>query len=114
MEKQLKDTVQIADHVVAFITETAAMDTEGVAGMSGGVRGGLTKKVTGKNKSKGISVRMNDTEASFELRVIMKYGEKIHEITRDLQRNVKNAVESMTGLTVTEVAVKVEGVEMSA
>ncbi|MFS8514309.1 MAG: Asp23/Gls24 family envelope stress response protein, partial [Planifilum fulgidum] len=50
-------------------------------------------------------------EAAIDLRVIINYGEKIHEVARQLQQNVKEAVETMTGLRVVEVNVKVEGVE---
>ncbi|MNJ04005.1 hypothetical protein D3C73_1645700 [compost metagenome] len=44
------------------------------------------------------------------LRVIVQYGSKIQEVCRDLQYNVREAIENMTGLRVVEVNVKVEGV----
>ncbi|MNY72356.1 hypothetical protein D3C86_2108940 [compost metagenome] len=40
----------------------------------------------------------------------MKYGSRIQDVCRDLQENVREAVENMTGLNVVEVNVKVEGV----
>ncbi|MCF6095304.1 Asp23/Gls24 family envelope stress response protein [Microaerobacter geothermalis] len=104
-------TVRIADDVVALIASIAASDTHGVAGMSGGITEGLAKRVSGKNVHKGVSVEVGNVETAIDLRIIVKYGEKIDEVCRRLQENVKDAVESMTGLKVVEVNVKVEGVE---
>jgi len=101
--------VRIADDVVAVIAGIAATETDGIAGMSGGVTEGFTRRVTGKNVTRGVSVEVGELEAAIDLRVIVQYGAKIHEVSRQLQHNVKQAVESMTGLNVIEVKVKVEG-----
>ncbi|AMA72458.1 MULTISPECIES: Asp23/Gls24 family envelope stress response protein [Aneurinibacillus] len=103
--------VRIADDVVAVIAGIAASETEGIAGMSGGITEGLARRVSGKNVQKGVSVEVGEFEAAIDLRVIVSYGSKIDEVCRNLQQNVKDAVESMTGLRVVEVNVKVEGVE---
>jgi uncharacterized alkaline shock family protein YloU len=106
-----KGTVRIADDVVAVIASIAANETEGIAGMSGGITEGLARRVSGKNFHKGVFVEVGEYEAAIDLRVIISYGAKIDETCRKLQKNVKDAVESMTGLRVVEVNVKVEGVE---
>lgn len=102
--------VRIADDVVAVIAGIAATETDGIAGMSGGITEGFARRVSGKNVTRGVSVEVGELEAAIDLRVIVQYGAKIHEISRELQFNVKQAVESMTGLTVIEVNVRVEGV----
>ena len=51
-------------------------------------------------------------ETAIDLRVIVEYGVKINEVCQVLQREVKDAVENMTGLNVVEVNVKVEGVDV--
>ncbi|MGI6125659.1 MAG: Asp23/Gls24 family envelope stress response protein [Planifilum sp.] len=104
--------IQIADDVVAVIASLAATKTKGVAGMSGGITEGWAKRVGGKSATRGVSVEVGQLEAAIDLRVIVKYGEKIHEVAHQLQRDVKEAVETMTGLNVVEVNVKVEGVEL--
>lgn len=110
-EAQENGVVRIADDVVAIIAGVAASETEGVASMSGGITEGFARRVSGKNVTKGVSVEVGSVEAAIDLRVIVKYGVKIHEVARKLQENVKEAVETMTGLRVVEVNVKVEGVE---
>jgi uncharacterized alkaline shock family protein YloU len=102
--------IRISDDVVATIAGLAAMDTPGIAGMSGGISEGLAKRLTGKNVQRGVTVEVGSVEAAIDLRVIVQYGIKIHEVCRELQDNVREAVENMTGLNVVEVNVKVEGV----
>lgn len=103
--------IRIADDVVAVIAGIAATETEGIASMSGGITEGIASRLMGKQMRKGIKVEVGTQEASIDLRVIVLYGVKIDAVCRKLQRNVKEAVESMTGLHVIEVNVYVEGVE---
>jgi uncharacterized alkaline shock family protein YloU len=109
---ELMDTgnIRISDDVVSTIAGLAALETPGIAGMSGGISEGLAKRLSGKNVQKGVSVEVGQVEAAIDLRVIVHYGSKIQEVCRDLQINVREAVENMTGLSVVEVNVKVEGV----
>ncbi|MCR8633596.1 MULTISPECIES: Asp23/Gls24 family envelope stress response protein [Paenibacillus] len=102
--------IRISDDVVSTIAGLAALETPGIAAMSGGISEGLAKRLSGKNVQKGVSVEVGQLEAAIDLRIIVNYGSKIQEVCRDLQQNVREAVENMTGLSVVEVNVKVEGV----
>ncbi|MCS7459429.1 Asp23/Gls24 family envelope stress response protein [Paenibacillus doosanensis] len=102
--------IRISDDVVSTIAGLAALETPGIAAMSGGISEGLAKRLSGKNVQKGVSVEVGQVEAAIDLRVIVHYGSKIQEVCHDLQLNVREAVENMTGLNVVEVNVKVEGV----
>ncbi|GMK41590.1 alkaline-shock protein [Paenibacillus sp. CCS19] len=111
MTEQLQTgLIRISDDVVATIAGLAALETPGIAAMSGGISEGLAKRLSGKNVQKGVSVEVGQLEAAIDLRVIVKYGIPIHEVCRSLQVNVRESVENMTGLHVVEVNVKVEGV----
>lgn len=103
--------IKIESDVVSMIAGLAAVETEGVASMSGGFTEEITKRVSGKNLSKGVKVEVGETEAAIDLRVAVTYGFKLHEVARNLQVNVKEAVESMTGLDVVEVNIYIESVE---
>jgi uncharacterized alkaline shock family protein YloU len=111
-EQGSEGTIRIADDVVAVIAGLAATKTDGIAGMSGGITEGWAKRVSGRNVTRGVSVEVGQVETAIDLRVIVHYGVKINEVSRTLQQNVKEAVETMTGLQVVEVNVKVEGVEI--
>ncbi len=110
IEEHQTGSVRISDDVVATIAGLAALETPGIAAMSGGISEGLARRLSGKNVQKGVTVEVGQVETAIDLRVIVNYGSKIQEVCRDLQDNVKDAVENMTGLKVVEVNVKVEGV----
>lgn len=113
-ETKERGTVRIADDVVAVIAAIAAEGTEGVASMSGGIVQGLARRVSGKNVHKGVKVQVGEVEAKIHLQVILEYGVKMDQVCRELQERVKEAVETMTGLKILEVNVKVEGVELKS
>lgn len=102
--------VRISDDVVSTIAGLAALDTPGIAAMSGGLSEGWAKRLSGKNVQRGVTVEVGQLEAAIDLRVVVLYGSKIQTVCRELQENVREAVENMTGLNVVEVNVKVEGV----
>lgn len=113
MSEQLQldnGNVQIANDVVAKIAGMAALETPGIAAMSGGLSEGWAKRLSGKNVQKGVTVEVGQLETAVDLRIIVLYETPIHEVCRMLQQNVREAVENMTGLKVVEVNVKVEGV----
>lgn len=106
-------TVKIADDVVAIIAGIAATEVEGVAGMSGGITGGITEMLGMKNLAKGVKVEVGDEEAAIDLYIIVEYGSNISELGKKVQENVKNTLETMTGLNIIEVNVNILGVNIA-
>lgn len=103
--------IRIADEVVAVIAGKAVSEIQGVYEMSGGFAGGISEVLSGKkNLSKGIKVVVTEKEAKIDVNIIVEYGVRIPEIAFEIQTKVKKAVETMTGLKVTEVNVHVQGV----
>lgn len=102
--------VTFADEVVAIIAGLAATEVKGVAAMSGSVAGGIAEKLGRKNLTKGVKVEVGEKEAAIDLYIIVDYGVRIPEVAWNIQENVKKAVETMTGLSVVEVNVHVQGV----
>jgi uncharacterized alkaline shock family protein YloU len=106
-------SIRIADEVVRVIAGLAATEVPGVAGMSGGVVGGIVEMLGKKNLSKGVKVEVGEKEAAVDLFVIVDYGTRIPDVALQIQENVKKAIEAMTGLSVVEVNVNVQGVAFS-
>ncbi|MHB8927175.1 MAG: Asp23/Gls24 family envelope stress response protein [Bacillota bacterium] len=102
--------VRIADDVVGIIAGIAATEVEGVAGMSGGIVGGITEMLGKRNLSKGVKVEVGEKEAAVDLYIVIEYGVRIPDVAQRVQENVKKAVESMTGLDVVECNVHIHGV----
>lgn len=116
MEKEIKldkyGNVKIADDVVAIIAEIAAREVQGVFSMSGGIADSITEILGKKNPSKGVKVEVGEKEAAIDLYIVVDYGVRIPDVSWQIQENVKKAVETMTGLTVVEVNIHIQGVNM--
>jgi uncharacterized alkaline shock family protein YloU len=108
-----KGSIKIADDVVGVIAGLAATEVEGVAGMSGGIVGGIAEILGRKNLSKGVKVEVGEKEATVDLYMIVNYGIRIPEVAWNVQENVKKAIENMTGLSVVEVNIHIQGVSFS-
>ena len=105
--------IQIASDVISTIAGKAVSEVPGVAGMSGGFAGGISEVLSEKkNLSKGIKVDLNEKEAKIDVNIIVEYGIRIPDVAFEIQNRVKKAVETMTGLKVTSVNVRVQGVSM--
>ena len=104
--------VKIADEVVAIIAALAATEVEGVASMAGNITNELISKLGMKNLSKGVKVDVLEGVVTVALALNMKYDYSIVETSTKVQERVKSAIETMTGLEVADVNIKVAGVEM--
>ncbi|MBO9609042.1 MAG: Asp23/Gls24 family envelope stress response protein [Paenibacillaceae bacterium] len=102
--------IQIAPEVIEVIAGLATIEVEGVAGMSGGFAGGIAELLGRKNLSKGVKVEVGQKEAAVDVSIIIEYGSKIPRVSSDIQRSVKQAIETMTGLGVVEVNVHIHDV----
>ncbi len=104
--------VKISDDVIAIIAGVAATEIPGVAGMSGGITGGIAEILGMKNLSKGVKVELGDEDVAIDIFIIVEYGSNITDIGNKVQKNVKNSIETMTDLNVVEVNVYVQGVNI--
>ncbi len=104
--------VKISDDVFGTIASIAAAEIEGVNGMNGGIAGDLAEMFGKKSLSRGVKVNVEEHSVQIDLNIIVDFGVKIPEVSWQIQENVKNAVEMMTGLKVKEVNVHVTGVNL--
>ncbi len=104
--------VQIADEVVATIAGLAATEVEGVAAMSSNITKELVSKLGMKNLSRGVKIVVSSDSVSVDLSLTLEYGYSIPNTSRQVQEKVKSAIENMTGLTVSEVNVRISGVNI--
>lgn len=110
--------ISVAEGVVQKIAGMACREVSGVHAMgTGGARafGAIRERIpgsTGPNVAQGVGVEVGETEAAIDLEIVVEYGVSIADLGRGIQRNVKSAIERMTGLTVVEVNVNVEDVHL--
>ncbi len=113
MEKGGTGEVKIASDVVAIIAALAVTETEGVSSMAGNITNELIGKFGMKNLSKGVKVTMEDGLVHVDIMLNVKYGYSIRNVSEQVQNRVSQQIETMTGLVVPEVNVRVAGVNLS-
>ncbi|MGB9677141.1 MAG: Asp23/Gls24 family envelope stress response protein [Candidatus Ratteibacteria bacterium] len=109
-EKKELGKVKIDNDVLASIARVAALSVPGVNKVITGLVGGL-KKIIRKKYDAGIKVVLGEGEVSFELSIAVDYGTNIPEITYQVQKKIKEEVEKMSGLVVSNVDVIVKEVK---
>lgn len=111
-EKDTLGEVQIADEVVTIIAGLAATEVDGVYSMAGNITNELVGKLGMKNLSKGVKVEVTEEHVSVDLSLNIKFGYNIPEVSEKVQDRVKTAIETMTGLTVLDVNIRIAGVNL--
>ena len=110
---QTPGSLKISQDVVASIAKFATLEIDGVDSVStgnSGVKGWLTKT----NYTKPIKVELLDEVVNVEISVVVGRGVKIQQVAAAVQQNVKNAIQSMTGLAVARVDIVVAGVSLAS
>lgn len=104
--------VRISDEVITIIAGLAATEVKGVASMAGNITNELVAKLGKKNLAKGVKVTVGEESLSVDLALNMEYGYSIPEVSKAVQERVKSAIETMTGLNVSEVNIRVADVNL--
>lgn len=100
-------SIKVSVDVILKIAETAATEIDGVACVgqklllspkNAGMRGAVSTKISGET-------------ASIKLRLGVLEGHNAVTVSERVQKNVKSAVQNMTGFTVTKVDVEITDVQ---
>jgi len=94
---------------MATIAKSATLEVEGVDSVSEypyDIKGIFTKGQIQKN----VSVCLNDELAEVTVQMIIKNGYRIGAVSERVQKAVKEAIQSMTGITVSKVNVVIAGI----
>ncbi len=106
-------SVKIADDVVAMIAALAATEVDGVSSMSGNITHELLSRMGYKNLTKGVKVEVYHKKVRVDISVMIEYGYNIPTTCQIIQTKVQAAIESMTGLEVTDVNIRIAGVNIA-
>lgn len=104
--------VKIANDVVGKIAAIAALEVEGVAAMGNNITTEILGKIGAKNLLKNVKVDVLGKEISIDIMVTIEYGYNIPATSQKVQARVKQSVENMTGLTVSDVDVRIAGISV--
>lgn len=103
--------VKIADDVVATIAAIAAGEVDGVSGITGNISDKFMNSVGIKGGAvSGVRVDVAGNMVRVDIAIIIKYGHNVRETSKKVQDKIKNSIETMTGLNVTDVNIRITGV----
>ncbi|MBO4775522.1 MAG: Asp23/Gls24 family envelope stress response protein [Lachnospiraceae bacterium] len=104
-------SIRIATDVVPLIAALASCDVEGVAPLQD--KKNLSFKINLKRLTRGIKVDIKGRKVSVDMAIGILYGYQVPEISGKVQNSVKTTIETMTGLEVTDVNVRISSVSVA-
>lgn len=109
--KQLGE-VKIADDVISTIAGLAATDAEGVVSLAGGLSHDMITSSNIKNLHKSVRISIEEGNVLVKLALILTGSRSIPEVSADVREKVVTAIESMTGMNVSDVLITIAGVNV--
>lgn len=108
---QENGSVLISEEVISSIVSVAVREVEGVAGLASKPGAELAEMLGKKNWGNGVRITVSaENDLSIDCDINVEYGTAVITAASAVQDAVRAAVESMTGLKVTDVNVNVCGI----
>lgn len=107
-----ESNLKISEDVIATIAATTTKDVPGIYSMAPTPAKNVSRLLGKKGQGNGISIVFENGAATVEINVIVKFGVKVNEVAHTVQARVKEAVETMTGITVAKVDVIIAGMKL--
>ncbi|MBQ7975051.1 MAG: Asp23/Gls24 family envelope stress response protein [Clostridia bacterium] len=106
--------ISVSSKLIAEIAANVAESCYGVVGMaSRRPTDGLVSLLKGDNKGRGIKVTSEDNKAVVELHIVVEFGININSICKSIANRVRYTLESVAGVPVKNVNIRVEGIRVS-
>ncbi len=106
--------IEVSAQAIAAVAGRATIECYGVVGIAARhPRFTTLELLTPEQYRRGIDVRFVEDHVAIEVSVVLEYGLRLSEITRNLIKDVRYAVEQSLGLRVVEVNVYVQGLRVS-
>ena len=106
--------ISVSSKLIAEIAANEAESCYGVVGMaSRNATDGLVNLLSGENKRRGIKVTAKDNKAIIEMHIVVEFGINISSICKSIANRVRYTLESVAGVPVESVNIRVEGIRVS-
>lgn len=104
--------IKVSAEVVMAVAAVATMEVKGVHSMQGNTTNEIVTMLGFKNLSQGVRIEVENNAAKVTVAIILDYGFSIPKVSAQVQERVKSAIETMTGLDVNTVNVRIAGVNI--
>lgn len=104
------DQIKIDLQVLEVILGISAQKVDGVAGMCGGLKSGLSRVFGREDRGKGVAVSVDeDGELTADVYVYLKYGINVPAVAGKIQEALKQQLTQMTDMNLKSIDVHVVG-----
>ena len=104
------DQIKIYLQVLEVILGISAQKVDGVAGMRGGLKSGLSRVFGREDRGKGVAVSVDeDGELTADVYVYLKYGVNVPAVAGKIQEALKQQLTQMTDMNLKSIDVHVVG-----
>lgn len=106
--------IDISNNVIATVVGASATSNYGIVGMASknALRDGVSEMLNRENYRRGVIVKSEGNAISVDVYIIVGYGLKISEVSRNVQGSVKYNLQQQLGIKTDAVNVIVNGVRV--
>jgi uncharacterized alkaline shock family protein YloU len=107
-------SLQISTDAIAKIAKCAALEIEGVSEVACAGQKRVRDILELVSIQQPVTVEMRDGTAEITMHLMVSFGAKIPALAEKVQKNVKDAIQNMTGVTVSQVNLVIAGIAYKA
>lgn len=113
LEENEYGLINIKPDVIAKVAGFSTIECYGVIGMSSQqrIKDEVFELLKKENASRGVKVREDDGGIHVDINIIVMYGVKISEVSRNIQEKVSYDLKQGLGIPITSINVIVNGVQ---
>ena len=114
MNTEQTTTIKISDDIIANCVADTVLGIPGVCQLTGGLTDSISKNLLGKGTgTRGVRVSHGENGITLDIYVIVEYRVKIPQLAWEIQSSVKKRIETLAELSVIEVNIHVQGVNLA-
>lgn len=114
MDEKRPGRIIVAPEVLVTIARLTTLATPGVARMGGNWVRGVRRLLGHKIGDTGVELTVEDQTVTADVYIVAQHDIDLLEMSRQLQANVRRAIEEIVGLRVRAVNIHIQDVQISA
>ena len=107
----VNEGVSVAGEVMSIIAGLSATEIDGVDSLAGNLTNDMITKSSPSKLARGVKIASDDgNNIKIKMALNLSYGYEIPKLCENVQEKVKSTIESMTGMSVSTIDIKIANV----
>lgn len=108
---RIEGQFKVSKDVIFTITKNAVLDIDGVCSIASAKKKMLKNLFLSQTDSESININFVNDTVEISICLFVKPGVRVKSVAEQVQNQVKNEVQSMTGITVSKVNVTISDIK---